>query len=92
MIQHDYYANKLWHGLALHRFHIHVEEVKRILSPILEEVYNLNIGLAEPEHTHRLCDETREEAEWQHTLEEKNVCEQSLPEQVELSEDTSSEN
>ena len=39
MINLQLHAEQLWQGLAMHRFHVHVEEVKRVLSPVLEEVY-----------------------------------------------------
>lgn len=39
MINIDYHAESVWNTLALHRFYIHIEEVKRALTPVLDEVY-----------------------------------------------------
>lgn len=60
MIQHDFHANKFWSGLALHRFHIHLEEVKRELMPILQEVYQIGYdrGVADSYHSLSLTPHT----------------------------------
>lgn len=37
-MNYDHYVNRLHAELALHRFNIHQEEVRRALKPILDEV------------------------------------------------------
>lgn len=71
MLNIDFHSEAVWQGLALHRYHIHLEEVKRVLTPVLEEVYRVgydrgtadNYNAVEGHHEHhRLCDVTAEEA------------------------------
>lgn len=49
MINLDYHAESVWQALSLSRFHVHIEEVKRVLMPVLEEVYQngRNVGIAD---------------------------------------------
>lgn len=41
MINIELHAEQLSRGLALYRFHIHMDEIKRALQPILQDVYDI---------------------------------------------------
>lgn len=103
MFHTEMYAEQVYNSLALHRYHMHKEEVKRALLPILTDVYNIGYGIGVADEQNNLTrtdvSEPFEEEKYAvHaeveviTHEEQSSCEQSSPDQPELSENTSSEN
>lgn len=57
MVNLDFHSESVWQGLALHRFNIHKEEVKRVLKSIVDEVYRIGYDRGVADNYNNLIEE-----------------------------------